>query len=71
MIAPKYEALSNQYPNVTFLKVNVDDSGDIAQEAGITAMPTFKGFKNGQLFDTLQGANEMKLVDMIKKINDQ
>lgn len=58
MIAPKFEALSKQYPNVTFLKVNVDDSGDIAQDAGITAMPTFKGFKNGQLIETIQGANE-------------
>jgi thioredoxin 1 len=48
MISPKLETMSGNYTDVVFLKVDVDETEDIAAEYGISAMPTFKFFKNGQ-----------------------
>merc|ERR1711976_254264 len=51
MIAPKLEAMSNEFTNVVFLKVNVDDNSEVAEEHGISAMPTFFIFKNKNKVD--------------------
>lgn len=58
MIAPKFEAMSKQYTNVVFVKVDVDAQEKIAGMCGIRAMPTFQFYKNGQKVDELCGANE-------------
>jgi len=68
-IAPKLEQFSVAYPNVIILKVDVDDADDVAQKYEISAMPTFKVFKNGQPVDSLCGADAAKLEAMIKKYN--
>ncbi|KAI0789461.1 thioredoxin [Abortiporus biennis] len=57
VISPIFEKLSEQFPNVTFAKVDVDEQGDISQEVGIRAMPTFILFKNGNKVKDLVGAN--------------
>ena len=56
MIAPKFQEFSSKYPNVTFLKVDVDQLGDVAMEQGIRAMPTFLIFKDGQKVKEIVGA---------------
>ncbi|KZF24781.1 thioredoxin [Xylona heveae TC161] len=70
-IAPMYEELSARLsrPNkITFVKVNVDNQQQIAQTYGITAMPTFKVFKNGNVVSTVQGADPRKLSEAVKKL---
>ena len=52
MIAPKIEQMSNEMSNVVFLKVDVDEAEDVAQEYNISAMPTFLFIKNGQKVKT-------------------
>ncbi|CCH42368.1 Thioredoxin-3, mitochondrial [Wickerhamomyces ciferrii] len=56
-ISPYLEKLSTEFTEVQFLKVDVDESQDIAQEYGITAMPTFVLFKNGEPIGKIVGAN--------------
>ncbi|KAL4244201.1 Thioredoxin [Abortiporus biennis] len=65
VISPIFEKLSEQFPNVTFAKVDVDEQGDISQEVGIRAMPTFILFKNGNKVKDLVGANPGALQDLI------
>ena len=62
MISPVYEELAGGAGDgTTFLKVDVDDQPEVAAAAGVTAMPTFKFFKDGQLLDTIVGADAAKL----------
>ena len=39
-LIPRLEALSSEYPDVTFVKVNVDENTDSALELGIRSVPT-------------------------------
>jgi len=66
-IAPKMEEYSNTYPSVAFYKVDVDNVSDVAQELGITAMPTFIFFKNGVKVDEVRGAIPPAIEAAIKK----
>merc|ERR1712170_104298 len=58
MIAPKLEAMSEEFSGVVFLKVNVDENEEVAASYDISAMPTFLILKNGVEADKLVGANE-------------
>jgi thioredoxin 1 len=59
MIAPYYAGLSvnPSYKHVAFVKVNVEDAAEIAEFLGVSAMPTFYFFRNGQIVDTFTGAS--------------
>ena len=46
IIAPKVEEMSTSLSNVVFLKVDVDENEEAAQEFNISAMPTFIFLKN-------------------------
>ncbi|KAJ3070310.1 Hsp90 cochaperone [Podochytrium sp. JEL0797] len=60
-VAPRFEALAAQFPNVTFLKVDVDEMKEIAQRYEVTAMPTFMFFQNGAKLDQVVGAEIAKV----------
>ena len=53
--------------SVVFIKIDVDEADELAELLGVSAMPTFKFFKNGEQVDELVGASEAKLKEMIKK----
>ncbi|GAX26773.1 thioredoxin 1 [Fistulifera solaris] len=56
-IGPIFEKLSDEIDTVVFAKVDVDEADDVAGLCGISAMPTFQFFRNGQKIDELMGAN--------------
>ncbi|KAI0120374.1 thioredoxin-domain-containing protein [Hypoxylon sp. NC0597] len=70
-IAPILAKHSNdeQFKEIYFAKIDVDDLPELAQELGITAMPTFLLFKDGQAepAEKLVGANPNTLVEILKK----
>ncbi|KAJ5223520.1 Thioredoxin [Penicillium chermesinum] len=47
-VAPKVGELSEKYQNVRFIQVDVDKMRGVAQQFGVTAMPTFVFLKDGQ-----------------------
>lgn len=62
-IAPEIIKMSNEekYQNVSFVKIDVDEAPDVAQEVGVRAMPTFKIYKNGEAKDEVVGADARSL----------
>ncbi|OJJ43162.1 hypothetical protein ASPZODRAFT_136720 [Penicilliopsis zonata CBS 506.65] len=56
-IAPQVQKFSETYPSIRFLKVDVDKVPEIAAEHGVSAMPTFLFFKDGEKVDMVRGAN--------------
>ncbi|MCC3868874.1 thioredoxin [Terrisporobacter mayombei] len=56
MLAPIFEELSNEMEEKTqFIKVDVDQSVDIAREYGVQSIPTMAIIKNGQPVETMVG----------------
>jgi thioredoxin 1 len=45
-IAPFIEELVVSYPNITFLKIDIEDASDISDYHNITSIPFFKFYKN-------------------------
>eukprot|EP00188_Purpureofilum_apyrenoidigerum_P006064 Plantae.Rhodophyta-Purpureofilum_apyrenoidigerum.ctg8728.p1 GENE.Plantae.Rhodophyta-Purpureofilum_apyrenoidigerum.ctg8728~~Plantae.Rhodophyta-Purpureofilum_apyrenoidigerum.ctg8728.p1 ORF type:complete len:162 (+),score=17.31 Plantae.Rhodophyta-Purpureofilum_apyrenoidigerum.ctg8728:63-548(+) len=43
-LAPMYEAIAPQYPNMKFTEVNFADNRDLCRRLGVKAMPTFQFF---------------------------
>ena len=47
--------LSKEYTDIKFVKVNVDNTPDIAQRYGIMSIPTLIAFKNGEIAGSIVG----------------
>ena len=55
MLSPVIDELSGELENVNFVKVDIDQSMDLAQKFKIVSVPTLKVFKNGEEVDTSMG----------------
>mmetsp|Transcript_9233 Transcript_9233/g.14209 ORF Transcript_9233/g.14209 Transcript_9233/m.14209 type:complete len:124 (+) Transcript_9233:32-403(+) len=60
-ISPVFEALAQEYPNVFFIKVDVDKVPSIKNILSVWAMPTFAFLQNGVKVGSFMGANETQL----------
>ena len=68
-IGPIFAALSEdaKYSSIIFLKVDVDELSDIAEEYDVNAMPTLKVFQNSSVIGVLVGASEGELKALLNK----
>jgi len=66
-IGPIFSGLSEKYTKLRFVKIDVDEQRRTAESLGITAMPTFKVIKGGQVVDELVGADPAGLEALCKK----
>lgn len=64
MLSPVLEQLSNEYEDITFVKVDVDDCHEISKKYGIMSVPTLMKFENGKLIDSKVGYQN---IDELKK----
>ena len=56
MIAPLMETLSENYK---VFKVNADNESGLTNKYGVTALPTVLVFENGEVIETITGANPL------------
>lgn len=58
VISPVFVELSKKFPEIFFLKVDVDELRDVAQEWDVEAMPTFIFIRDGRAVDKVVGAKK-------------
>ncbi|KAF9961966.1 hypothetical protein BGZ72_000589 [Mortierella alpina] len=66
-IKPFVEKYSDEYPHVAFVKVDVDAFEKLADDAEVTAMPTFQFHKANKKIAELKGDEAPELEALIKK----
>jgi thioredoxin 1 len=73
MFGPIYEKVSEQYPEITFAKIDTEAEREIATAAGITSIPTLMAFRDGILLYREAGAlpeqSLQKLVAQVTSLN--
>ncbi|KAI3420631.1 Thioredoxin domain-containing protein [Psidium guajava] len=67
LIAPFLAELARRFPSVLFLKVDVDELKQVAQEWAVEAMPTFVFMKGGTVVDKVVGAKKDDLQQTIAR----
>mmetsp|Transcript_25845 Transcript_25845/g.31866 ORF Transcript_25845/g.31866 Transcript_25845/m.31866 type:complete len:151 (-) Transcript_25845:296-748(-) len=70
VIAPKFDELSDKYPDAVFLKVIGDASpaaSTLMKREGVRSVPSFHYFKDGEKIDVVNGANADAIEAAIKK----
>lgn len=55
MLAPILEELDNEYPDITFIKVNCDNEMSLAERYQIMSIPAVFMFKDGNLIGNTGG----------------
>ena len=68
MLSPVIEQVSNEHPELTVVKVDVDELPSIAGKYGIQAIPTLFLMKNGKVVANQMGfINKNQLENFINK----
>jgi thioredoxin len=57
-LIPKLESFENEYPNIVFVKIDVDSEQEHAMSAGIRSVPTVMIFDGDKLVDRSSGIND-------------
>ncbi len=69
MFGPVYEKVSEEFPEITFAKIDTEAEREIAAAAGITSIPTLMAFRDGVLLYREAGAlPEPSLRELISSI---
>jgi thiol-disulfide isomerase/thioredoxin len=69
LIAPKIEALAEEYPDVVFLRLDCNqENKPLAKQLGVKVVPTFKFFKQKEIIAEVSGAKYDAIVAEIKKL---
>ncbi|MEM4270683.1 MAG: thioredoxin [Candidatus Pacearchaeota archaeon] len=69
MMAPVLESVAEDFKNIKFAKINVDDAQETAEKYQISSIPCIIIFKEGKEIDRIIGGmSEESLKNMIKEI---
>lgn len=62
-IAPAYEKLSEEWDDIVFAKVNIDEEPQLANEANIEVIPTLVLYKDGKAKDFVIAPNSKLAIE--------
>lgn len=63
--------MSRRYPNVVFLKVDVDQCTETAAGQGVTAMPTFIFYRNKTKLGQVKGTDIKAIESKLKEFGGE
>ena len=68
MLSPVLEEVGKEYPDVSFVKVNVDENEELAAEFGIMSIPAVFMLKDGEVVNSFLGFNQERFLrDQLNK----
>ncbi|KAI3793971.1 hypothetical protein L1987_36595 [Smallanthus sonchifolius] len=67
VLEPFIRSLSSKYQEIDFIKIDVDELQDVAQQFGVQAMPTLVLLKQGNEVERVVGAKKDELEKKILK----
>jgi len=67
-VSPFFGELKKKYPEIKFLKIDIDENQEMARKYKIESIPCFILFKDGLEQDRMVGANKVKLEEMVSKL---
>lgn len=69
LIAPKFKRLSEdeRFGGIVFAEVNAEQSPEARKAAGVSNLPFFAVFKNGNLWEAQSTSKEEAVVEMLEK----
>jgi thiol-disulfide isomerase/thioredoxin len=70
LFAPKFRRLSDSedYSDVSFVDINAEENPEARKLAGVSNLPFFAVFKNGELLEGVATSNEAKVKELIEKL---
>ncbi len=70
LFAPKFRRLSEdeRFSDVAFLDVNAENSPEARKLAGVSNLPFFAAFKDGQLVSTIPTSKEESVIELLEKL---
>jgi thioredoxin 1 len=67
MLSPVVDELSEELKDVTFFKLNVDESDEVVRKYNVMSIPTLLVFENGELKNTSVGfKNKDEIKELLK-----
>ena len=67
-VMPGFLAMAEEYKDIFFVKVDVDEADDLSEEYGIAATPTFIFVKSGETLEVYNGTDETKIRSLIEEL---
>ena len=68
LLGPVLEKISKSYPDITFVKVNVDDNEQLAADFGIMSIPAVFMLKDGKPVNKFVGSlPESRIVNILEE----
>jgi thioredoxin 1 len=67
-ISPFIEELIVSYPNISFLKIDIEDASDISDYHNITSIPFFKFYKNELEITSYCGTDKKIIQDAVENM---
>lgn len=70
LFSPKYKRLSNdeRFNGIAFLDINAEKNPEARRLAGVSSLPYFAVFRNGELVEGLCTSKEEVVTELIQKL---
>ena len=67
-VAPIFVELSEKFPDIEFLKVDVDVADEISEGFEVTSLPTFIFLNKGNIYKKIEGADLNSVIAALQEL---
>ncbi|XP_054272572.1 thioredoxin-like [Macrosteles quadrilineatus] len=71
MVSQRFNSMAEEFKDVKFLKVNIEENETLAAKYDVKTLPTFVFIKQGKVVETIVGSNMSRVEDTVKKLRGE